>query len=136
MEDETDKQHKEEATKELQPLIDRIKNVLGDKVSEVKISARLTDSPACLVSDNYGMSRTMERIMKSAGQDIPTSKPVFELNPDHPLVIKLKAESDDARFGDLTHILYDQAVLGEGAQLDDPAEFVRRLNGLLQNVMG
>jgi molecular chaperone HtpG len=77
----------------------------------------------------------MERIMKSAGQDIPTSKPVFELNPDHPLVIKLKAESDDARFGDLTHILYDQAVLGEGAQLDDPAEFVRRLNGLLQNVM-
>jgi molecular chaperone HtpG len=136
LEDETDKQHKEEATKELQPLIDRIKNVLGDKVSEVKISARLTDSPACLVSDNYGMSRTMERIMKSAGQDIPTSKPVFELNPDHPLVIKLKAESDDARFGDLTHILYDQAVLGEGAQLDDPAEFVRRLNGLLQNVMG
>jgi molecular chaperone HtpG len=136
LEDETDKQHKEEATKELQPLIDRIKTLLGDKVSEVKISARLTDSPACLVSDNYGMSRTMERIMKSAGQDIPTSKPVFELNPDHPLVIKLKAESDDARFGDLTHILYDQAVLGEGAQLDDPAEFVRRLNGLLQNVMG
>jgi molecular chaperone HtpG len=136
LEDETDKQHKEEATKELQPLIDRIKTLLGDKVSEVKISARLTDSPACLVSDNYGMSRTMERIMKSAGQDIPASKPVFELNPDHPLVIKLKAESNDTRFGDLTHILYDQAVLGEGAQLDDPAEFVRRLNGLLQNVMG
>ncbi len=136
LEDEADKQHKEEAAKELQPLIDRIKTVLGDKVSEVKISVRLTDSPACLVSDNYGMSRTMERIMKSAGQNIPASKPVFELNPDHPLVVKLKAETDDTRFGDLAHILYDQAVLGEGAQLDDPAEFVRRLNGLLQNVMG
>jgi molecular chaperone HtpG len=74
--------------------------------------------------------------MKSAGQNIPASKPVFELNPDHPLVVRLNAETDDTRFGDLAHILYDQAVLGEGAQLEDPAEFVRRLNGLLQNVMG
>lgn len=134
--DETDKEHVEAATKELQPLIDRIKAVLGDKVSEVKVSARLTDSPACLVSESYGMSRTMERIMKSAGQHIPSSKPVFEVNPDHALVVKLRDEADDTRFGDLTHILYDQAVLGEGAQLDDPAAFVRRLNGLLQNVMG
>jgi molecular chaperone HtpG len=78
----------------------------------------------------------MERIMKSAGQHIPSSKPVFEVNPDHALVVKLRDEADDTRFGDLTHILYDQAVLGEGAQLDDPAAFVRRLNGLLQNVMG
>ena len=136
LEDETDKQHKEDATKELQPLIDRIKNVLGDKVSEVKISARLTDSPACLVSDNFGMSRTMERIMKSAGQAMPTSKPVFEINPDHALVIKLKDEADEQRFSDLANILYDQSVLSEGAQLDDPAAFVKRLNELLQTVMG
>jgi molecular chaperone HtpG len=135
LEDETDKQHKDDAAKELQPLIDRIKTVLGDKVSEVKISARLTDSPACLVSESYGMSRTMERIMKSAGQHIPASKPVFEINPDHALVVKLKTEADETRFGDLTHILYDQAVLSEGAQLDDPAAFVRRLNGLLQTVI-
>ena len=133
--DETDKQHQEEATKALEPLIDRIKKVLGDRVADVKISARLTDSPACLVTEGFGMSRTMERIMKSAGQAMPMSKPVFEINPDHALVIKLKSEQDDARFEDLSNILYDQAILGEGAQLDDPAAFVRRLNGLLQQVM-
>ena len=73
--------------------------------------------------------------MKSAGQAMPMSKPVFEINPDHALVIKLKSEQDDTRFEDLSNILYDQAILGEGAQLDDPAAFVRRLNGLLQQVM-
>jgi len=133
--DETDKQHQEEAAKAFEPLIDRIKKVLGDRVADVKISARLTDSPACLVTEGFGISRTMERIMKSAGQAMPTSKPVFEMNPDHALVIKLKSEQDDARFEDLSTILYDQAVLSEGAQLDDPAAFVRRLNGLLQRVM-
>ena len=110
--------------------------MLEERVSEVKISARLTDSPACLVSESYGMSRTMERIMKSAGQSMPTSKPVFEINPDHNLIKKLENEQDEGRFGDLTHILYDQAVLSEGAQLDDPAAFVKRLNTLLQNVGG
>ena len=104
-------------------------------MADVKISARLTDSPACLVSEGFGMSRTMERIMKSAGQAMPTSKPVFEMNPDHALVIKLNSELDETRFEDLSTILYDQAVLSEGAQLDDPAAFVRRLNGLLQRVM-
>jgi len=136
LEDESDKQHKEEAAKELQPLVERIKTVLGDKVRGVKISSRLTDSPACLVSESYGMSRTMERIMKSVGQDVPSSKPVFEINPDHALVVKLKAEVDETRFSDLTQILYDQSVLSEGAQLEDPAGFVKRLNGLLQNVIG
>jgi molecular chaperone HtpG len=129
-----DKKHAAEAAKELQPLIERIKKVLGDRVSEVKVSGRLTDSPACLVSETYGMTRTMERIMKSVGQNVPSSKPIFEINPDHPLVVRLKFEPNDLRFEDLTHILYDQAVLSEGAQLDDPTAFVRRLNGLLQNV--
>lgn len=74
--------------------------------------------------------------MKSVGQDVPSSKPVFEINPDHALVVKLKAEVDETRFSDLTQILYDQSVLSEGAQLEDPAGFVKRLNGLLQNVIG
>lgn len=133
--DEADKKHTEEASKAFQPVIDKIKQTLGDKISDVKISARLTDSPACLVSETYGLSRTMERIMKSAGQDVPVSKPIFEINPDHPLVTRLKEEADESRFADLTHILYDQAVLSESGQLDDTAAFVRRLNGLLQAVM-
>jgi molecular chaperone HtpG len=134
--DEEDKKHVEEARKEFEPVIERIKKVLGDKVSEVKVSGRLTDSPACLVSETYGMTRTMERIMKSVGQNIPAGKPVFEINPDHALVAKLRNETDETRFADLAQILYDQAVLSEGAQLDDPAAFVRRLNGLLQGVLG
>jgi molecular chaperone HtpG len=133
--DESDIQHTEEAAKELQPLVERIKQALGDKVGEVKVSGRLTDSPACLVSENYGMTRSMERIMKSAGQTVPSSKPIFEINPDHPLVVRLRDESDEAKFSNIAHILYDQAVLSEGAQLDDPAGFVRRLNGLLQGVL-
>jgi molecular chaperone HtpG len=132
--DEADKKHVEEAAKELQPLLERIKSVLGDKIGEVKVSARLTDSPACLVSEVYGMSRTMERIMKSVGQNVPASKPVFEVNPDHSLVARLRDESNDARFADIVEILYGQAVLSEGAQLDDPAAFVKRLNGLLQGL--
>jgi molecular chaperone HtpG len=134
--DEEDKKHVEEARKEFEPVIERIKKVLGDKVSEVKVSGRLTDSPACLVSETFGLTRTMERIMKSVGQNIPAGKPVFEINPDHALVAKLRDETDETRFADLAQILYDQAVLSEGAQLDDPAAFVRRLNGLLQGVLG
>ncbi len=134
--DESDKQHVEQAAKDLEPLVERIKKVLGDKVSDVKVSGRLTDSPACLVSETYGMTRTMERIMKSVGQNVPSAKPILELNPDHALVVCLKSEPDELRFEDLTHILYDQAILSEGAQLDDPAAFVRRLNGLLQGVLG
>jgi molecular chaperone HtpG len=133
--DEADKQHVEEAAKDLEPLVERIKKVLGDKVSAVKVSGRLTDSPACLVSESFGMTRTMERIMKSVGQGVPGVKPILEINPDHALVVRLKFEPNDLRFEDLTHILYDQAVLSEGAQLDDPAAFVKRLNGLLQGVL-
>lgn len=129
--DEEQKKHAEQAAKELEPVIGKIKQVLGDKVGEVKVSARLTDSPACLVSEVYGMTRTMERIMKSVGQNVPASKPVLEINPDHPLVARLRSESDEERFTDLTQILYGQAVLSEGAQLDDPAAFVKRLNSVL-----
>lgn len=135
LEDESDKQHKEELTETLKPLIERIKAALGEKVSDVRVSVRLTDSPACLVSESFGMSRTMERIMKSAGQALPPSKAVFEINPEHTLVARLKEEAEDTRFNDLVEILYDQAVLSEGAQLDDPGAFVRRLNGLLATAL-
>ncbi|TAN49819.1 MAG: molecular chaperone HtpG [Methylococcaceae bacterium] len=135
LEDEAEKAEQEKVNKDFESLVAQIKTALEGKVSEVKLSHRLTESPACLVSESYGMSRTMERILKSAGQ--PTmggSKPIFEINPNHALLQKLHAETDDARFNDLTQVLFDQAVLAEGGQLDDPASFVRRLNGLLQHV--
>jgi molecular chaperone HtpG len=136
--DEEDKAKQEEVTQDFESVLKQIKDVLGDKVSEVRLSHRLTESPACLVADVYGMSLNMERIMKDAGQMMSMGmgrKPVFEINPDHALITRLKAEQDDARFADLTHILLDQAVLSEGGQLDDPAAFVHKLNGLLQGLL-
>lgn len=133
---EEDKKAQEEANKDFESVLKQIKDVLGDKVSEVRLTHRLTESPACLVSDAYGMSLNMERIMKEAGQNFGFGrKPIFEINPEHALVDKLKAEQDDERFGDLTHILFDQAILAEGGQLDDPAAFVHKLNGLLQGLL-
>ncbi len=134
---EEEKAQQEEVTKDFESVITQIKEVLADKVSEVRLSHRLTESPACLVADVYGMSLNMERIMKEAGQSMGFGgkKPVFEINPTHPLVVKLKAEQDDARFADLSHILFDQAILSEGGHLDDPAAFVHKLNGLLQGLL-
>lgn len=133
---EEDKKAQEEANKDFESVLKQIKDVLGDKVSEVRLTHRLTESPACLVSDAYGMSLNMERIMKEAGQNFGFGrKPIFEINPDHALVGKLKAEQDDERFADLTHILFDQAILAEGGQLDDPAAFVHKLNSLLQGLL-
>jgi molecular chaperone HtpG len=137
LEDEEDKTAQEEVNKDFEAIITQIKEVLGDKVSEVRLSHRLTESPACLVADVYGMSLNMERIMKDAGQlmGMGGRKPVFEINPTHPLVVRMKEEQDDARFADLTHILFDQAILSEGGHLDDPAAFVHKLNGLLQGLL-
>jgi molecular chaperone HtpG len=136
LEDEADKKEQEEVNKDFESVLKQIKDVLADKVSEVRLSHRLTESPACLVSDVYGMSLNMERIMKEAGQAMNFGqKPIFELNPTHPLVARLKDEQDDERFADLTHILFDQAILSEGGQLDDPAAFVHKLNGLLQGLL-
>jgi molecular chaperone HtpG len=110
--------------------------VLGEKVSDVKLSHRLTESPACLVSDVYGMSSNMEKIMKEAGQFMGMGrKPIFEINPDHALVVRMKKEQDDTRFADLAHILFDQAILSEGGHLEDPAAFVHKLNDLLQGLL-
>ena len=133
---EEDKKAQEEANKDFESVLKQIKDVLGDKVKEVRLTHRLTQSPACLVTDVYGMSLNMERIMKEAGQSMNFgSKPIFEINPEHALVAKLKNEQDDSRFADLTHILFDQALLAEGGQLDDPAAFVHKLNGLLQGLL-
>lgn len=106
----------------------------------MRLSHRLTASPSCLVTEQDAMSLNMERIMKEAGQDMNMmgmggSQPVFEINPEHALVTRLKEEQDDERFADLTRILFDQAILSEGGQLDDPAEFVHNLNGLLQGLL-
>ena len=138
LDDEEDKAVQEEVNKDFDTVLKQIKEVLADKVSEVRLSHRLTASPACLVADVYGMSLNMERIMKDAGQGMGMGmgrKPIFELNPTHPLVVRMKEEQDDSRFADLTHILFDQAILSEGGQLDDPAAFVHKLNELLQGLL-
>jgi len=137
---EEDKKEQEEASKDFESVVTQIKEVLGDKVSDVRISHRLTASPACLVSEQDAMSLNMERIMKEAGQDMSMmgmggNKPVFEINAEHALVTKLKEEQDDERFSALTGILFDQAILSEGGQLDDPADFVHNLNDLLQGLL-
>jgi len=137
---EEDKKEQEEASKDFESVMTQIKEVLTDKVSDVRLSHRLTASPSCLVTEQDAMSLNMERIMKEAGQDMNmmgmgATKPIFEINPDHALVTRLKEEQDDERFADLTRILFDQAVLSEGGQLDDPAEFVHNLNGLLQGLL-
>jgi molecular chaperone HtpG len=118
------------------PLVERIQGALKGRASAVRTTERLTDSPACLVSDEHGLSTNLERILKSAGQDVPGSRPVLEINPTHPIVKRLKSETDDARFADWSHILFDQATLAEGGQLEDPASFVKRLNELMLTLAG
>ncbi|QBC42726.1 molecular chaperone HtpG [Iodobacter fluviatilis] len=134
-ENEEEKQQQEAAASELKDVLDKVKAVLGDKVKDVRVTNRLTDSPACIVVENQDMSANLERLLKSAGQDVKGSKPILEINPDHMLVKKLKAELEGERFGDWTELLFDQAQLAEGAQLDDPASFVKRLNSLMMSVV-
>ena len=113
-----------------------MQKALGDRASAVRVTHRLTDSPACLVSDEHGMSTNLERMLKAAGQNVPTSKPVLEINPGHPIVRRLNDETDESRFADWSRILFDQATLAEGGQLDDPATFVKRLNELMLTLAG
>ena len=120
-----------EQESDFKDLLAKVKKTLGDQVDEVRLSKRLTDSPACLVVDEHAMSAHLERLLREAGQSIPGSKPHLELNPDHALVTRLNEEQDEARFTDWTHLLFEQAMLAEGGQLEDPASFVRRLNGVL-----
>ncbi len=128
---EEEKQAKEKVAEQLKPLLERVKASLTEQVAEVRITDRLTDSPACVVVAEHDMGAQMRRILEQAGQKLPDSKPILELNPEHPLVKKLEQETSESRFGDLAHILFDQANLAEGAQLQDPAAYVQRLNKLL-----
>jgi molecular chaperone HtpG len=127
---EEKEQHKAEDEK-AQPFLERIKGVLAERVSEVRVTHRLTDSPACLAVGEYDMGLQMRKIMEAAGQAVPDSKPVFEINTSHPLVQKLDREADEERFAELSSILFDQACLAEGRQLNDPAAYISRLNKLL-----
>ena len=117
-------------------LIERMQKALHDRASGVRLTQRLTDSPACLVSDQFGMSTHLERLLKASGQQVPATKPILEINPAHPIVERLQQETDDARFADWSHILFDQATLAEGGHLDDPASFVKRLNQLMLTLAG
>jgi molecular chaperone HtpG len=131
IEAEEDKKQKEEASKTYESLLKQVKELLADKVDDVRVTNRLTDSPACLVAGAHDMDAQMKKIMEAAGQSVPESKPSFEINPEHPLVKQLNTEQDDERFNDLTHVLFDQAVLAMGDQLKEPGAFVSRLNKLL-----
>ncbi len=114
----------------------RMQEAIGERVSEVRASQRLTTSPCCLVMNEHDMAVHMQQILKQAGHDVPVSKPILEINPDHVLVQKLKDESDETRFKDWSNVLFDQALLSEGGQLEDPAAFVGRLNELLLQLIG
>tara|TARA_B100000795_G_scaffold269060_1_gene257398 strand:+ start:1077 stop:2978 length:1902 start_codon:yes stop_codon:yes gene_type:complete len=131
VEDEAEKKEQEEQAKQYEGLVERVKGLLEEHVENVRITHRLTDSPACLVVGEDDMGLQMRRIMEAAGQAMPSTKPTFELNPDHPLVAKLNDEADEDRFSELTRVLFDQAQLAEGGQLEDPAAYVSRLNKLL-----
>ncbi len=130
-ETEEDKKQQEEATKAHKDLLERIQKALEDRVQEVRVTNRLTDSPACLVVGDHDMGAQMKKIMEAAGQKVPDSKPIFEINVDHPLVQRLESEQGETRFGELSAVLFDQATLASGEQLQDPGAYVARLNRLL-----
>ena len=128
---EEEKEALEEAKKSCESLVERMKEALGEQVADVRPTVRLTDSPACLVVGEHEMGAQMRRILEAAGQPVPDTQPTLEINPSHPLIERLDAESDEDRFNDLAHILMDQATLAEGSTLEDPAAYVSRLNKLL-----
>ncbi|HEY0842391.1 molecular chaperone HtpG [Methylotenera sp.] len=131
LESETEKEIQKKIEEESKTLVEKIKQTLGSQVKDVRVTHRLTDSPACLVSDVQDLSGNLARILKAAGQNAPESKPILEINPSHKLVKRLEAESAEAVFADLTHVLFDQALLAEGGTLEDPASFVKRMNSLI-----
>ena len=132
LEDEAEKQAQQTASDEFKELVEKIKSSLGERVKEVRVTHRLTDSPACLVADEHDLSGNLARILKAAGQSAPASAPILEINPQHPVVLRLRGE--DSRFDDWASVLFDQALLAEGGQLDDPATFVKRMNQLMLDI--
>ena len=133
LEDEAEKESKKQIEDASKDFIEKVKKTLGEQVKEVRVTHRLTDSPACLVTGEQDLSGNLERMLKAAGQKTPESKPTLEINPTHVLVERLKSETDEKKFNDLAYVLFDQALLAEGGQLNDPASFVKRMNSLLIN---
>lgn len=131
LEDQEDKEKAEKAAEEHKNLIERVKTALGDAVKEVRVSSRLIDSPACLVVGDYDMSQNLARVLKQLGQDAPMPTPIIEINLSHPLLERMDKEADEDKFGELARLVFDQALLAEGGQLEDPAGFVHRLNRLM-----
>ncbi len=131
MDSDEDKAEQEKVARESEALVERLKGVLGEKVEEVRATSRLTESAACLVVGEHDIGAQMRRILEQAGQDVPSAKPILEINPSHPLLTMLDQEQDEERFEDMANIVFDQALLSEGGQLDDPAAFVTKLNRLL-----
>ncbi|MDR2260387.1 MAG: molecular chaperone HtpG [Azoarcus sp.] len=129
LEDEEEKKEAEQAAGEYKDLLEKVKKSLGERVKDVRVTLRLTDSPACLVADEHDLGMNLGRILKAAGQDAPVSPPILEINPHHPAVLRLKSE--DKQFDDWAAVLFDQALLAEGGTLDDPASFVKRINQLM-----
>ena len=128
LQDEAEKKAAEEAAESFKPTLEKLKVALKDKADDVRVTTRLVDSAACLVVQDHGMSTQLARMLKQAGQDAPETKPILEVNADHPLVKKLV---DSTHFDDLANILFDQALLAEGGLPDDPAAYVKRVNALL-----
>ncbi len=131
LEDEAEKKEHEQTETSYKDLVEKMKAALGEKAKDVRVTFRLTDSPACLVADEHELSGNLLRMLKAAGQNAPESKPILEINPHHPLVTHLKYQDAGSQFDDWSHILFDQAMLAEGGSLSDPATFVKRLNEML-----
>ena len=131
LEDEQEKEEKQKAEEGAKDLVGRFKLVLSEKVKDVRTTTRLTTSPACLVMDQYGIDPSLKRLLESAGQKLPNDKPILEINPQHPIIMRLKDVADEKRFTDWAYILFDQSVLSIGEKLDNPTDFVNRLNELL-----
>jgi molecular chaperone HtpG len=129
--DEADKKKQEESAKEAEPLVKKLKDLLGDRVGDVRVSARLTDSPSCLALSDYEMAPHLARLLREAGHDMPDNKPTLEINPQHALLKRVEAETDEAKAKDLATLLLEQAEIAAGAQLPDPSAFVQRLNRVL-----
>jgi molecular chaperone HtpG len=129
LQDEDEKKQAQAAAESLKPLLEKLKSALKDRIKDVRVSTRLVDSPACIVVEEGDMSTHLSRLLKQAGQQAPASRPILEVNPEHALVKRI--QTDDERFDDLAHILFDQAWLTEGGQLEDAARYVQRVNRLI-----
>jgi molecular chaperone HtpG len=134
LEDEEEKAEQQKSADEAKDLLTRLNTVLGERVKDVRTTNRLTTSPACLVVDTYGIDPSLKRLLQSAGQHVPEDKPILEINPQHPIVLRIKNEANEQRFADWAHVLFDQSVLSSGEQLENPVSFVSRLNDLLTHL--